>query len=143
MESLKERDNDNVNPKIRTNDKETDLESACVKQCDDDRYHPVCCGGETYRNECEAKCAGQSKDTCTDNSCEAGDASARIAFGAADQFQHMVGDNNKGNPIPVLTINAVFIGLIIVAVVAFVVIYAQKAVGRREQKMAPRYDSDL
>merc|ERR1712190_409084 len=82
VESLKERDNDNVNPKIRTNgdDTETDLESACVKQCDDDRYHPVCCGGETYRNECEAKCAGQSKDTCTDNSCEAGDASANCIW---------------------------------------------------------------
>jgi len=120
-----------------------DDEDDCT--CSDDRYQPVCCQSDDndsttqaeYRNECYAKCAGEEKSWCSRGECSV---DARAIFGAADQFQHL---DDKPALYPVITINAVFIGLIILAVVAFVVIYAQKAVGSTPQKLEPRYDSDL
>ncbi len=53
------------------------------------------------------------------------------------------GVTHSADLVPVMTTNALLIGLIIVAVVGFVVIYAQKMTMKSDKKLAPRYDSDL
>merc|ERR1712079_564729 len=122
--------------------------NVCNAKCKDDRHKPVCCQKDAsdsstqkeYRNSCWAKCSGEEKDSCRLGSCDDDGDEAQSVFGS---LNHLAPEHDDKPMVPVITINAMFIGLIIVAVVAFVVIYAQKVVKNPHQKMAPRYDSDL
>ena len=82
-------------------------------------------------------------DNCSQGHCEvtpANGARAAIIGLRLDKLEHFVDDTTA---VLVVTINTVFLGLFLVAVVTLLVIYAVKSVANKQQKKAPRYDSDF